>query len=151
MAAATQLNFAKIATVLAQAILAGMVLNVILFLIGKAAGLILDSVTIPNAGTPLRLKMVIIATIVPSILGALLFALLIRFSRKGDTIFKWISIAFLVFSFTSPFSIPGVTTAMAVYLNLMHVVAAGAVIYFFTIRHHRESFLKPSLGAINKS
>ncbi len=144
MSPSVQLNFAKIGSVLAQAVLVGVVLNVILFLIGKPAGLILDTAVIPNAGTPLRLDMVIIATVVPMVLGTLLFALLIRFSQKGDTIFKWISIAFLLFSFTSPFSIPGATTAMAIYLNLMHVVAAGAVIYFFTIRHRRESFLKPS-------
>ncbi|NBQ48907.1 MAG: hypothetical protein EBU33_10725, partial [Sphingobacteriia bacterium] len=63
--------------------------------------------------------------------ASLVFFLLEKFTKNGFKVFRIIALVLVVLSFINPFmGIPNVTVAYAVVLNLMHVVVAGAVLYF---------------------
>ena len=105
-------------------------LNALLFFIFKALGIIVDNIFIqPNQ--PLTVFPVIISSILPSLIASLVFFLLEKFTKNGFKVFRIIALVLVVLSFINPFmGIPNVTVAYAVVLNLMHVVVAGAVLYF---------------------
>ena len=128
---ATSVDTRKLLTLAPLAGLIAAVINVVLFYIGTATGAIPADLIIPNAGQPLTVIPVIIASFVPAIAAGLLLALLNRFTKRPLRIFNIIAVILLVFSFSSPFSIPGVPVGMIVILNLMHVVVAGAVLVAF--------------------
>jgi len=105
-------------------------LNALLFFIFKALGIIVDTIFIqPNQ--PLTVVPIIISSILPSLIASLVFFLLEKFTKNGFKIFRIIALVLMVLSFINPFmGIPNVTVAYALVLNLMHVVVAGAVLYF---------------------
>lgn len=105
-------------------------LNALLFFIFKALGIIVDTIFIqPNQ--PLTIVPIIISSILPSLIASLVFFLLEKFTKNGFKVFRIIALVLVVLSFINPFmGIPNVTVAYAVVLNLMHVVVAGAVLYF---------------------
>jgi hypothetical protein len=120
-----------------QAFMAGLMaagvatgLNALLFFIFKAQGVIVDTIFIqPNQ--PLTVVPIIISSILPSLIASLVFFLLEKFTKNGFKVFRIIALVLAVLSFINPFmGIPNVTVAYAVVLNLMHVVVAGAVLYF---------------------
>lgn len=111
--------------------LAAAILNVILFLVGTSTGTIPADFIIPNAGQPLTIVPVIMASVVPALVAGLVLALLGRFTKKPLTVFNVISIVLLVVSFSSPFTVPGMPVGMIIILELMHVVVAGAVMLVF--------------------
>jgi hypothetical protein len=82
-------------------------------------------------GQPMTLFPVIVASLLPSFIGAFIFFLIDKFTRNGYKVFSLISIILLVLSFANPFMvISGVTIPYAVVLNVMHVVVAGSLLYF---------------------
>jgi hypothetical protein len=105
-------------------------LNALLFFIFKALGIIVDTIFIqPNQ--PLTVVPIIISSILPSLIASLVFFLLEKFTKNGFKIFRIIALVLMVLSFINPFmGIPNVTLAYALVLNLMHLVVAGAVLYF---------------------
>ncbi|MEM8531934.1 MAG: DUF6069 family protein [Chloroflexota bacterium] len=108
------------------------VANAILFVIGAALGGFPESVIIPNAGGPMTIMPVIVASII-GVLGATLVYLgLNQFTKNPNFLFRIVAIVVLVLSFASPFSIPGAPFAMILILELMHVVPAVAAIYWLT-------------------
>lgn len=120
-----------------QAFMAGLMaagvatgLNALLFFIFKALGIIVDTIFIqPNQ--PLTIVPIIISSILPSLIASLVFFLLEKFTKNGFKVFRIIALVLVVLSFINPFmGIPNVTVAYAVVFNLMHVVVAGAVLYF---------------------
>ncbi len=128
----TKIASARLLTVAPLAALAAVAVNAILFFIGKATGLLSDSVLIQPANQPLSLIPVIISSILPTLLTGAVLALLNRFLSAPLRIFNIIAVALLVLSFISPFaSIPNVPIGMGVWLNVMHVVVAGAVVFAF--------------------
>lgn len=105
-------------------------LNALLFFIFKALGIIVDNIFIQQ-NQPLTVFPVIISSILPSLIASLVFFLLEKFTKNGFKVFRIIALVLVVLSFINPFmGIPNVTVAYAVVLNLMHVVVAGAVLYF---------------------
>ena len=127
----TSINTRKLLTVSPLAGLVAAVINAVLFYIGTATGAIPADLIIPNAGKPLTVIPVIIASFVPAIAAGLVLALLNRFTKRPLRIFNIIAVILLLFSFSSPFSIPGVPVGMIIMLNLMHIVVAGAVLVAF--------------------
>lgn len=126
----TKLNFKQ--SILAGLIAAGaaVAVNLILFFIFHGAGIITDTIFI-QPGQPLTFVPIIISSSMPAIIGSMIFFLLERFTKNGFRIFTIISIVLLVLSFMNPFvGIPGVTTGYALALNLMHIVVAGALLFF---------------------
>ena len=126
----TKLSFkqAFMAGLMAAGVATG--LNALLFFIFKAQGVIVDTIFIqPNQ--PLTVVPIIISSILPSLIASLVFFLLEKFTKNGFKVFRIIALVLAVLSFINPFmGIPNVTVAYAVVLNLMHVVVAGAVLYF---------------------
>ena len=105
------------------------VINVIIYFIAGPLIAELPDGTVDRVGMPA----VLAASIVPSIFAALLLWGLRRFTGNATRIFQIIAVVFVVLSFFSPFS-AAETTATAVWLSLMHVVAGGAIIWALTLR-----------------
>ncbi len=135
----TSVDTRKLLTVAPLAGLVAAAINAVLFYIGTATGAIPADLIIPNAGQPLTIGPVIIASVVPVIVAGLLLALLNRFTKRPLRIFNVIAVVLLVLSFTSPFSIPNVPVGMIIILNLMHVVVAGAVLVAFNRLANRQA------------
>jgi hypothetical protein len=107
-------------------------INAVLFFIGSSAGIINCAVIIPNANQPIMLLPVIMGSFIPTILAALVLAVLNAFLSNAWRVFTIVSAVLLLLSFSSPFmNIPGIPVGMGIWLNIMHVVVAGCVVYFF--------------------
>jgi hypothetical protein len=113
-------------------LLAGLVaalINALLFYIFSQAGVITDRILLPN-NEPMSVVPIIMSSIIPSILGSLVFYLLDRFTKKGYRYFTIIAIILLIFSFGNPFfGIPNVTVPYALALDTMHVVVVSCLLY----------------------
>jgi hypothetical protein len=120
-------DYKKIALAGAKGIAVAVVVNATLFFIFSALGVISDQILIQPANQPITIVPVVMASIVPSIVATLFFMALTRFTKQPVKIFGMIALVLVVLSFASPFSIPNVTIAMAVGLNVMHAVVAGAI------------------------
>lgn len=106
------------------------VLNAMLFFAADSLGLIVSTALVQ--GQPLTVVPVLISSIMPAVVAGLVYALLGRFTRRPWPIFRTVSVVLVVLSFANPFlGIPGITVPMGIALNLMHLVVAGAVLYFF--------------------
>lgn len=113
-----------------KAALAAAAVNAVLFLIMDMAGIISDSVLLPD-NKPMTVVPVIISSIVPSLLAGIVFFLLVKYTGNGRKIFTILAIILLLASFANPFvGLPGITIAMAVGLNLLHIVVVLSLLYF---------------------
>lgn len=82
---------------------------------------------------PVGLVAIIMASIVPAIFAAIFLWLLRRFTGNGTRIFQIVGVIFLLVSFASPFA-AAATTGIAIWLNVMHLVAGAAIIWALTMR-----------------
>lgn len=118
------------------AALTGVIINSVLYFIGNSAGIIDTTVGMPKPDggvDAITIVPVIMASIVPVVGAALLLALLNRFTANPLRIFGIVAIVLLLLSFTNPFmGIPNIPTGMALWLDMMHIVVAGSVWYFFS-------------------
>lgn len=125
-----KLNFKQSIVAAITAAVVAAAINAIIFLILHGIGVFTDDIMI-QPQTPLSIAPVLISSIMPLIIGGILFYILERYTKNGYKIFSIISIVFLLLSFINPFAlIPGVTIAYGIGLNLMHVVAAASILYF---------------------
>jgi hypothetical protein len=106
--------------------------NVALYYIFSASGVFPEDFIIPQANGPLPVTAVIFATLMPLVIATLLYALLVRFTRRPNRIFLIISIIVLLWSFYPPFQIPNVPFSMAIGLNVLHLVAAASMVWSLT-------------------
>jgi hypothetical protein len=126
----TKLNFTQIIKAGLLAAITAAIINALLFFIFQAVGVFTDDIEI-QPGQALSVLPVLISSIMPSIVGALVFFLIEKFSQNGYKIFGIVSIVLLILSFLNPFlMIPNVTVMYGIILNIMHVVVAGALLYF---------------------
>lgn len=111
----------------------GTVANVILYSIGRATGAIGDNVTLPN-GQIFGAGAVVTMTILPTVLAGVFYAIIgaIGRIRRPITVFRVVALVVFVLSLTSPFSISGVSAGFISFLLLMHVAAAGAIVWSLT-------------------
>jgi hypothetical protein len=113
-------------------LLAGLVaalINVLLFFIFRQAGLITDTILLPN-NEPMSVVPIIMFSIIPSFLASLVYYLLDRFTKRGYRYFTILAILLLILSFGNPFfGIPNVTVPYAIALNIMHVVVVACLLY----------------------
>ncbi len=105
------------------------VINAILFFVFHAAGVFTDDIFIqPNE--PLTIVPVLISSIFPTLVGALVFFIFEKFSNNGFKIFRIFTLVILVLSLSSPFmGIKGVTPAYAIVLCVMHVSVVFLLLY----------------------
>lgn len=74
---------------------------------------------------------VIMASLIPPIIGSLVFYLLERFTNNGVKIFTIVALILMVLSLYSPFTvIPDITTGYSLVLCAMHIVVALSLLYF---------------------
>jgi hypothetical protein len=126
----TKLNFKQVIT---AGLLAGgvsAILNAILFYTFHTANVLVDSIQIqPN--TPLTIVPIIISSILPSLIGSIVFYFIQKYTSNGFKIFRIVSIVLVALSLISPFTnIPNVTFGYAMALNVMHIVVAADLLYF---------------------
>lgn len=107
--------------------------TVLIYLIGNALGLFPSDVFV-QPGVTLTLGAVITSTIIGTLVGAIVFALLARFTRRPITIFRIVAAVVLVLSFVTPLTIPNAPIGMILALELMHIVAAGVLVWALTTR-----------------
>jgi len=126
----TKLNFKQIITAGLMAGGVSAIINSILFYIFHTANVLVDSIHIqPN--TPLTIVPIIMSSIMPSIVGSIVFYFIQKYSENGFKIFRIISIVLVALSLISPFTnIPNVTFGYAMALNLMHILVAADLLYF---------------------
>jgi Family of unknown function (DUF6069) len=112
----------------------GAVINAIIFFVSSSQGWISDE--FPTAdGAVVSIVPVIMASIIPALIGGALYWLLSSYVPNGVLIFWIISALFLGWSFFSPEkNIPNCPSSMAIALNVMHWVVASSVLYFLTGR-----------------
>jgi hypothetical protein len=105
--------------------------NAILFLVGAALGGFPSDVLTPM-GQPITIAPVLLLSIVPVLLGTLAYWLLNRLPINANLWFTVVvAVAFLAM-FPGPLGIVGAPMLMKVLLEVMHVVTAGAAVYFLT-------------------
>lgn len=106
------------------------IVNVILFYIFHAAGVITDSFFIkPNE--ILTVVPVIISSILPSLLGAAVFFLFEKFTSNGFKLFSIVAIILMLLSLSSPFlAVQNMPIDYAIALDLMHVVVVFSLLFF---------------------
>lgn len=126
----TKLNFKQ---ALIAGLLAGLTaaaFNAALFLVFHAAGAISDTIY-PQPNAPMTILPVIMASVIPAIIGSLVFFLFEKFTNKAYKIFSIVTIVLMVLSLYSPFTvIPDVTTSYALVLCAMHIVVPLTLLYF---------------------
>jgi hypothetical protein len=132
----SKINFSGLPKAILLASVAGVILNVVLFYIGAATGIMDPAVGVPNADGTIQyitVVPVIISSILPVVVAAGVLALFNRFTPDPMRTFGRSALVLCVLSFANPFlAIPNVPIAMGVWLNVMHVVVAGSVWYFFS-------------------
>jgi len=122
----------KIQNLLKSGIIAGLIataLNVTLYLISKSFDLINDAILLPD-GSSLQLLPVVISSLVPGIVAALVLWGMAKVLKNAVTVFTIAGVLFLFVSLMGPLSIPSAPVGFKVVLSLMHFIAGGSIIYF---------------------
>lgn len=115
---------------------AAAIINGILFVIFHVADVISDNI-FPQPGRPLTIAPVILASLLPLIIGSIIFYLFERLTVNGFKIFAALALVLMILSLASPFTmIPGATFSYSAVLCLMHIVAALSLLFF--IRRKKE-------------
>jgi hypothetical protein len=107
------------------------VVNAIIYLVGAALGGFPSTVLTPM-GAPITLAPVLVMSIVPVLLGTLAYQTLTWLNVNANLWFVVITAVVFIVMFAGPLGIPGAPTLMIVLLEVMHVVTAGAAVYFLT-------------------
>ncbi|MBK8848460.1 MAG: hypothetical protein IPO27_18725 [Bacteroidetes bacterium] len=125
-----KLNIKQVMMAAVTAAAVSAIINSILFYIFKAIGWITDDIFVqPNQ--PLTVVPVLISSIAPTLVAALVLFLLEKYTQNGFRIFSILSIVLMLLSLASPFmSIPNVTTKFALALDSMHFVVPLVLLYF---------------------
>lgn len=124
-----KLNFKQVMMAGLSAAVVSAIINAILFFIFKAMGWITDDILVqPNQS--LTVVPVIISSIVPSVIAALVFFLFEKYTRNGYRNFSIVTIILMLVSLAFPFTgIPNVTTKYALALEPMHFVVPLVLLY----------------------
>ncbi|MEM1003357.1 MAG: DUF6069 family protein [Bacteroidota bacterium] len=119
-----------------RAMITSVVINTALYFTGTTMGIISLDVPVTPDGQVFSLPPVIVASIIPIILAVLIFWAMSLWMTFYKRWFLVLASVLLVVSFLSPFSVPQIPFGMALLLNLMHVIVAGSVMYFFHFKYN---------------
>jgi hypothetical protein len=111
------------------AIVVAAVANAVLYFIGAALGWMPDTVLTPM-GQPVTIVPVVASTVIALVVATIVYSILNRFTGNPNRWFTIIAVIVLVVSAASPLSLPGAPTMMIVLLEVMHLVAGIAAIFF---------------------
>jgi Family of unknown function (DUF6069) len=129
--ASPPVNWSRFALVGPSTVLAAVVANALLYFVaGTVVAYNAEFLPLASAGGA------IIMTLAPAIVAVLLYAALLRFTRRPARIFTIVSavvfIASLIPVFTYIPTVPGVTSEQIAVLVMMHVVAASVIVALLT-------------------
>ncbi len=110
---------------------AAVIANLLVYVLGSVVvGYDPGFVVLANAGGT------ILFTVVPAIVAVLLYAVLMRFTGNPARIFTNIAVVVLIVSLIPDLtyipSVPGASSGQTAILMLMHVVAAGVIVWMLT-------------------
>jgi hypothetical protein len=130
----------RLGALLRAGALAGVIaaaLNLVLYIVARA--LFDVSFVIPVQGPGSNLErlpwpMVVITSFIPALIAAALLWLLARFLRRPLLVFQIVAVVLLLLSFGGPLSLgDDADTATRLWLAVMHIVAAAAIIGGLTV------------------
>ena len=130
----TNSTIMKIQYLLKTGLIAGVVvavINVIIYVISKKAGIISDDILL-SGGVPLSMVPVVISSVLPGVVASLLLWGISKYSGNPIRVFSVIGWAFLIVSMVGPFSAAGLPMGMRISLALMHLAAGVTIIYLLT-------------------
>lgn len=106
-------------------------LNALLYFVGAAVGAFPADVITP-AGQPITVVPVILISVIAAIAGTVGYTVLSRLVANPNRWFTIITIVIFILMFFPPIQLQsaGAPLLMIVLLEVMHVVSAGAAIYF---------------------
>ena len=125
-----KVNFKQSLSAGAMAAGVAVVVNAILFFVFHGAGILTDDIFVqPNQ--PLTIVPIIISSIVPTLIAAILFFLLEKYTSNGFKIFSIVATILFIIFLVNPFTgIKGVTISYALALELMHLVVFLPLMFF---------------------
>ena len=120
------------------AALAAPAFNAALFGLGRFLGLEL-LVPLPGGVEPLRLSMVVAASLGAALLGAATLGLLARLVARPFAVFRALAFLAMLLSLAGPLSLAGVDPRARTLLNAMHVSAAIVIVRVLTLVPRRPA------------
>ncbi|MCS7055615.1 MAG: DUF6069 family protein [Thermoflexales bacterium] len=117
------------------AAVASAAVNAVLYFLGRAIGSFPDTALNPM-GRPVDLFAVVLLSVMSVLAGTLVYWLLAsRMDRpRANRLFTIIAIVVVVVMIPSPFFVQGAPVSQIVIMEIMHLVAAAAAIFFLTRR-----------------
>ncbi|MFN5629802.1 MAG: DUF6069 family protein [Bacteroidota bacterium] len=112
------------------AILFSILLNTGLYFMGTSTGWLNPNYILPNASAALTIMPVLLASVLPLLIGVLLFLVLAKLLKNPAKIFWVICILFLAVSMAGPFTLEGADISYKLILCLMHITPAVSLPYF---------------------
>ena len=106
-------------------------INSIIYLIAHASGIIRDDVFV-KSDTPLTIVPVVISSIIPPIIGGLIFFLFKKYSQNGFRNFAIFGTIVFVLMLIPPFKIKDVSFSYALTLELMHLTVFCILLYILS-------------------
>lgn len=110
------------------------IINALIFLLGRALGSFPDTALTP-AGRPIDAPGAALLSVLGVIAGTVVYTVLTRRfdTDKANRWFRIIAVIVLVVMIPTPFGIAGAPVSQIVLLEVMHLVAGLAAIYFLTM------------------
>lgn len=112
------------------AFLLSLFINVGIFYLGNTTGWLNPNYILPNSTSGVTIVSVILATILPMVLGVLLFLVFTKVIKNPSKLFWVISMIFLIVSFIPIFSLKDADLNYKVILLMMHLTPGISMPYF---------------------
>jgi hypothetical protein len=119
------------------ATVAAVVVNIVVYFIASALGAMPQDVITPM-GQPINLQAVLTMSVMAGLGATIVYGILTRLTSNPVRWFYIAAAIVFLFMFFSPFSLPGVTTAQIVALEVMHLTTAVALVGVLTTRARPE-------------
>ena len=108
------------------AAVASLVINIVLYFIGRSAGWIPDDM--PDSTETFSLVSVILASVVPVILFGVLMSYLAKNAPRASRLFTIILLVVLIIAVMVPFTLRDIESSFQFTLLAMHIVTAGSIL-----------------------
>lgn len=120
---------------LKYSLLAGLIaafINTVLFLLFQNIGWISSEILLPGKNEPITLAAVIMSSIVPTLICAVLLVILNKFSKNPVRAFVMVALTVMIVTFLNPFlAIPNAPLKMSIALDILHLPIPLLLIYFY--------------------
>jgi Family of unknown function (DUF6069) len=136
------IHYTKLFLIYSQVVVQSLVVNIVLFFIGKSLGGFGQNLITPR-GQPINLVSIITPTIVFPLLGALTYIFISKFSSKPLKYFRIAGYGFILFMFAGPLRLENSTISDMIILEVMHLVV-GVQFIEFVSRSMTKMAAKPA-------